>query len=79
MATTSSNNAPATPPNKNNPKVNYRLISQLVLIVIATGALVCLAWQNQQLNQQNQQLNTEITELRKTAKKPTNPTTPNST
>ena len=79
MVTTSSNNAPTTPPNKNNPKVNYRLISQLVLIVIATGALVCLAWQNQQLNQQNQQLNTEITELRKTAKKPTNPATPNNT
>ena len=40
--------------------MNYRLISQLALIVIATGALVCLAWQNQQLNQQNQQLNTEM-------------------
>lgn len=71
MATTSSNNAPITPPNKNNPKVNYRLISQLVLIVIATGALVCLAWQNQQLNRQNQQLNTEITELRKLSKNTT--------
>ena len=61
MATTSANNTSTPPPNKNNPKVNYRLISQLALIVIATGALICLAWQNQQLNQQNQQLNTEIT------------------
>lgn len=79
MVTTSSNNAPTTPPNKNNPKVNYRLISQLVLIIIATGALVCLAWQNHQLNQQNQQLNTEITELRKLSKNTTKAETPSNT
>lgn len=69
MAENSNANQPATPtPSKHTQKINYQLLSQLVLLVIVVSALAWSVWQNQQTNRHNQQLRDEIAELKKANK-----------